>query len=161
MDTKKDFPCCVYGPPEMMFRKVKEADAQLRKRVEVVAAIIVKDDEILATQRGYGSRKGWWEFPGGKVEPGESREDALVRELREEMDASIVIDRFLTTVEYDYPDFHLTMHCYLCALSDGRYTLREHFAARWLAPDDFDAVRWLPADVEVLQALRELFAANR
>ena len=117
---KETFPACLYGPPEMLFERKKAAERAL-KRIEVVAAIIRDGDRILATQRGYGRWKGWWEFPGGKMQEGESREEALIREMKEEMDAGIVIDQYYTTVEYDYPDFHLTMHCYLCHLADGYF----------------------------------------
>lgn len=107
------------------------------KTVEVVAAIIVRDGRVFATQRGYGAWKDWWEFPGGKIEPGESPEAALVREIREELSAEIVVDRFLTTVEWDYPEFHLKMHCFLCSLAGTEggsgLHLNEHEAARWLS----------------------------
>ena len=107
------------------------------KTVEVVAAIIVRDGRVFATQRGYGAWKDWWEFPGGKIEPGESPEAALVREIREELSAEIVVDRFLTTVEWDYPEFHLRMHCFLCSLAGSGggsgLHLNEHEAARWLS----------------------------
>ena len=136
---------CLYGPPEMLYER-KEAAEKERRKTEVVAAIICKDGSILAMQRGYGQWKGWWEFPGGKMQEGESREEALMRELREEMDATIVIDRFYTTVDYYYPDFHLIMHCFLCHLSDDHYVLREHSDARWLTADTVDTVQWLPAD---------------
>lgn len=110
------------------------------KTVEVVAAIIVRDGRVFATQRGYGAWKDWWEFPGGKIEPGESPEAALVREIREELSACIVVDRFLTTVEWDYPEFHLKMHCFLCSLAGSEggsgLHLNEHEAARWLSVGD-------------------------
>ena len=144
---------CLYGPPEMMFRRRPEAEKALR-RVEVSAAIVVKGGAILATQRGYGKWKGWWEFPGGKIEPGESREEALLREMREEMEAAIVIDSFFQTVDYDYDDFHLTMHCFLCFLPDGSYRLKEHLDARWVTPEEFSSLQWLPADDEVLNNLK-------
>lgn len=161
MDTKKDYPCCVYGSPEMMFRRKEKAESQLHKSVEVVAAVIIKDGRVLATQRGTGTFKGWWEFPGGKVEKGETREEALARELREELDAVIVIDSYLTTVEHDYPDFSITMHGYLCRLPDGHFTLREHLDARWFLPGEFDTVQWLPADIEVLQTLKKYLSTDR
>ena len=124
------------------------------KKIRVVAAIIRKDDKILATQRGYGEFKDWWEFPGGKIEPGETPEQALVRELKEEMAADIVVGEYLMTVEYDYPDFHLSMDCYWAALAEGSsMTLLEHEAARWLAPDELDMVRWLPADVGIVDKI--------
>ena len=125
-----------------------------RKNIEVVAAIIHDaQGRIFATQRGYGEWKDWWEFPGGKVEAGESPEDALKREIREELETHIVIERLVTTVEYDYPSFHLTMHCFLCHVESGSLTLKEHEAARWLSKDELHSVRWLPADLEVVEKL--------
>ena len=127
----------------------------MMKRIEVVAAIIRKDGKIFATQRGYGDFKDWWEFPGGKIESGESPEQALVREIREELSTDIIIEKLLRTVEYDYPKFHLTLHCYLCTLASDSLHLNEHEAARWLAKDDIYTVKWLPADEEVLEMLAE------
>ena len=120
------------------------------KTIEVVAAIIRRGERIFATQRGYGAWKDWWEFPGGKMEPGELPVQALQREIREELSAEIVVDKFLKTIEWDYPDFHLTMHCYLCSLAGEALHLNEHEAARWLSPAELDSVRWLPADVQLL-----------
>ena len=125
------------------------------KHIEVVAAIIRKGDKIFATQRGYGDWKDWWEFPGGKMEPGETPEEALVREIREELSADISVEEFLTTVEYDYPAFHLTMHCYLCTLLDEAMHLNEHEAARWLSKAELRSVKWLPADLEVVEIMKE------
>jgi len=124
------------------------------KTVTVVAAII-RDAEgrIFATQRGYGEWKDWWEFPGGKIEQGESPQQALVREIREELDAEIVVGELFRTVDYDYPAFHLTMHCFLCR-PHGPFTLKEHEAARWLFPAELPSVQWLPADEELITALR-------
>ena len=116
------------------------------KTIEVVAAIIRKEDKIFATQRGYGDFKDWWEFPGGKMEPGETPEEALVREIKEELSTDICIDKFLYTVDYDYPNFHLTMHCYMCSLLNDAMHLNEHEAARWLDINNLNAVNWLPAD---------------
>ena len=124
------------------------------KQIEVVAAIIRKGDKIFATQRGYGEWKDWWEFPGGKMEVGETPECALVREIHEELSAEISVDEFLCTVEYDYPGFHLTMHCYLCSLVTEALHLNEHEAAKWLEKDELDSVKWLPADYEVLEEVR-------
>ncbi len=120
------------------------------KRIEVVAAVIRREDRIFATQRGYGAYKDWWEFPGGKIEPGEAPREALRREIREELDADIRIDRFLQTVEWDYPEFHLTMHCFWCSLEADAMHLNEHEAARWLGADELSEVRWLPADEGLL-----------
>ena len=116
------------------------------KTIEVVAAIIIKDEEVFATQRGYGEWQGWWEFPGGKIEPGETPQEALVREIREELDADISVGALLETVEWDYPTFHLTMHCYLCTLLSDSINLNEHQAAAWLTPQTLTTVKWLPAD---------------
>ena len=126
------------------------------RRIEVVAAIICQDDQIFATQRGYGDFKDGWEFPGGKVEPGETPEAALVREIREELAVEISVGELLTTVEYDYPNFHLTMHCYLCQLTGGELRLLEHEAARWLGKGELHSVEWLPADVGVIPLLEKV-----
>ena len=127
------------------------------KRIEVVAAIIRKNDKIFATQRGYGDWKDWWEFPGGKVEPGENPVQALKREIKEELDTEISVDKYLTTVEWDYPAFHLTLHCYWCTLVSEEMTLLEHESARWLTADTLHSVRWLPADDQLLPLIqREL-----
>ena len=131
------------------------------KQIEVVAAVIQHGQSILATQRGYGQWKGWWEFPGGKLQPGESHEQALIRELHEEMDTDIVIDRYLATVEYDYPDFHLSMACYRCKVVSGHLTLLEHEAARWLGPENIESVAWLPADLTIIPLIKDnLFQSN-
>lgn len=124
------------------------------KQIEVVAAIILKGAKVFATQRGYGDFKDWWEFPGGKMEAGETPEEALKREILEELSTDISVDEFLCTVEYDYPKFHLTMHCYLCSLLTETLHLNEHEAAKWLMINELDIVRWLPADFEVLDALK-------
>ena len=128
------------------------------KTVKVVAAIIRSvnesgEDVVFATQRGYGDYKDWWEFPGGKVEEGETPEEALVREIREELAALVRVENYLTTVEYDYPAFHLSMDCYWCSLAEGRLTLLEHEAAQWLPLDSLRQVNWLPADLLVLNAI--------
>ena len=125
------------------------------KTVEVVAAIIVQDNMVFATQRGYGDFKDGWEFPGGKVESGESPQEALVREIEEELDTTIEVGEHLCTVEYDYPKFHLSMHCYICSIVDGALTLLEHEAARWLKREELWTVEWLPADVDVVKALEK------
>ena len=123
------------------------------KHIEVVAAIIHHEGKYLATQRGYGDWKGWWEFPGGKIEPEESHHEALVREIREELRMGIGVERLICTTEYDYPAFHLTMHCHLCHITEGTPQLTEHLAARWLAPEELRSVQWLPADVEVVDEI--------
>ena len=125
------------------------------KQIEVVAAIIRDaQNRIFATQRGGGDWKDWWEFPGGKIEPGETPQQALRREIREELDTEITVGELLYTVEWDYPKFHLTMHCFLCTVERGSLTLLEHEAARWLAPDELASVQWLPADWEVIEMLK-------
>ena len=126
-----------------------------RKQIRVVAAVIRKDDTIFATQRGYGNYKDWWEFPGGKIEAGETPEDALVREIQEELKTRIAIDSFLTAVEYDYPEFHLSMDCFWCHIEEGQLTLLEHEAARWLPLDHLRQVNWLPADVLVIDKIEQ------
>ena len=123
------------------------------KSIEVVAAIIKKENKILATKRGYGEFINMWEFPGGKIEPGETKEAALIREIKEELDADIKIDEFALSVEYTYPTFHLTMHCYICSLKDS-ITLLEHNDAKWLEKNEFNTVNWLPADIEVIDFLK-------
>lgn len=125
------------------------------KIVEVVAAIIHDNEgRFFATQRGYGEFKDYWEFPGGKMETGETSEEALKREIWEELETKIVIERLVTTVEYDYPQFHLTMHCYWCRVESGALTLKEHEAARWLQAHEFDSVDWLPADKSVIDLIK-------
>ena len=124
------------------------------KTIEVVAAIIREGDRVLATQRGYGEFEGMWEFPGGKIEPGEERVEALKREIDEELAVEIVVEELVCTVEYDYPNFHLTMHCYFCFIANGDVELLEHKSARWLRRDELNSVEWLPADVGVVNSLR-------
>ena len=126
------------------------------KTIEVAAAIIVKDNKVFATQRGYGEFKDGWEFPGGKLEPGESAREALAREIREELDVDIRVEKLLETVEYDYPEFHLTMHCFICELLSEDIVLKEHEDARWLKEEELDTVDWLPADVGVIGKIFEL-----
>lgn len=128
------------------------------KRIEVAAAIIVKDNQVFATQRGYGEFKDWWEFPGGKIEPGECPQDALKREIKEELDADITVAELMETVEWDYPAFHLTMHCYICSLESDSLHLNEHEASAWLTNDTLDSVRWLPADLKLLDNISRLIS---
>ena len=126
------------------------------KKIEVVAAIIHDEKErIFATQRGYGDFKDGWEFPGGKMEPGEMPEEALMREIWEELETRIRVERLVQTVEWDYPAFHLTMHCYLCHVESGHLELKEHEAAKWLRKDELESVNWLPADEVVVKRLGE------
>lgn len=126
-----------------------------RKRIEVVAAIILEDEKVFATQRGYGEFKDGWEFPGGKMEQGETPKQALKREIREELDVEIEVGELLDTVEYDYPSFHLTMHCFLCAIKSGELVLKEHEAAKWLTRESLDSVDWLPADRGLVERMRK------
>ena len=123
------------------------------KTVEVVAAIIIKDGQVFATQRGYGEWQGWWEFPGGKIETGEAPEAALVREIREELNAEIAVGNLLQTIDWDYPTFHLTMQCYLCTLTSDNLHLNEHTASAWLTKETLATVKWLPADIVLLDAI--------
>lgn len=116
------------------------------KTIRVTAAIIIENDKVFATQRGYGEFKDGWEFPGGKIEPNEAPEDAIVREIREELDTEIEVLELLDTVEYDYPEFHLSMDCFICRIKSGNLVLKEHEAARWLTRETLGSVEWLPAD---------------
>ena len=125
------------------------------KTIQVVAAIIEKDGRIFATQRGYGSYKDWWEFPGGKIEPGETPEQALVREIEEELETEISVGELFASVEYDYPEFHVSMQCFLCSIESGDLRLIEHEAARWLAAEELRQVRWLPSDIKVIELLEK------
>lgn len=125
------------------------------KTIEVVAAIIIDNGKVFATQRGSGDFKDKWEFPGGKVEPGESPEEALIREIREELDTEININDYLCTVEYDYPKFHLRMHCFICSIIEGKLVLKEHEAAKWLDWGHLWDVEWLPADVDAVKMLEK------
>lgn len=147
-----------------------------RKTIEVVAAIIIKDGKLFATQRGYGEWKDWWEFPGGKIEgtyvhenedencekwiPKESPQEALKREIREELQTEIEVGELLITVEYDYPKFHLSMQCFLCSVVSGQLSLIEHEDARWLGKDELDSVKWLPADLEILPIIKKVSSMN-
>lgn len=129
------------------------------KRIKVAAGIIKREidgrGEILTTQRGYGAYKDWWEFPGGKIEEGESSEEALVREIQEELGVTVQVEEFLCSVEYDYPEFHLSMDCFFCHVEDGEIKLLEHEAAKWLSKETLNSVKWLPADIDVLEKIKE------
>lgn len=145
---------CITGDGFMNHQPPKGITETMRKSIEVVAAVILDaQGRIFATQRGYGEWKDWWEFPGGKIEPGETPQQALHREIREELDADIVVGELIRTINYDYPAFHLTMHCFRCALTNDRLTLLEHEAAKWLKPKELQSVRWLPADEEIIELL--------
>ena len=126
------------------------------KIIRVVAAIIIHDGKIFATQRGYGEFKDGWEFPGGKIEQGETPEEALIREIHEELDSEIEVGELFDTVEYDYPQFHLSMDCFLCKLQKGKLVLKEHEAAKWLSREQLDSVEWLPADKGLIDKLRNI-----
>lgn len=127
--------------------------SEARKNIKVVAAVIRRENMAFATQRGYGNYKDWWEFPGGKIEACETPEEALIREIQEELNVEIAVEGFLTTVEYDYPEFHLSMDCFWCRIRDGHLTLLEHEAAKWLPLNDLHQVDWLPADVLVVEEI--------
>lgn len=125
------------------------------KSIEVVAAIITQKNKIFATQRGYGKWKGKWEFPGGKIELGETKEEALKREIREELDTEIKINALMQTVEYNYTEFHLILHCFLCEVVQGNLVLLEHQDAKWLTVSELDTIDWLPADLPIIKRLKE------
>lgn len=133
----------------------------MRKTIRVVAAIIIDEDRVFATQRGYGDWKDYWEFPGGKIEPGETPEAALHREILEELDTEITVGEKFTTIEYDYPEFHLSMDCFLAHAVEGSLVLKEHEAARWLKKNELDSVKWLPADQTIIELLKQrVFEGN-
>ena len=125
------------------------------KTIRVVAAIIIKNGEVFATQRGYGDFKGGWEFPGGKIDAGETPEEALIREIKEELDTEVEVIELLDTVEYDYPNFHLSMDCFICKIKSGDLVLKEHEAAQWLTKETLASVNWLPADLGLIDKIRE------
>lgn len=126
------------------------------KKIEVVAAIIIRDGKVFATQRGYGQWQGWWEFPGGKIEAGECPQEALVREIREELEAEIQVGELIETIEWDYPAFHLTMHCFVCSLVSESIHLNEHEDSAWLTRDTLHSVKWLPADEGLILKIKEI-----
>ena len=127
-----------------------------RKKIEVVAAIIIDKEKVFATQRGYGEFKDGWEFPGGKMEQGETPQQALKREIQEELDTEIEVGELLDTVEYDYPSFHLTMHCFISTIKSGDLILKEHEAAKWLTKETLGSVDWLPADKGLIEKIRKI-----
>lgn len=124
-------------------------------RIRVVAAVIRKDDRVFATARGYGEYKGWWEFPGGKIEQGETPQQALVREIKEELTATIIVGDLIATIEYDYPTFHLSMDCFWAEIAAGELQLKEAEAAKWLSKDELNTVSWLPADTQIISLVEE------
>ena len=126
------------------------------KTIRVVAAVIRNGDRIFATQRGYGDFKGGWEFPGGKIEEGETTYEALVREIREELETEIVVGELIDTIEYDYPTFHLSMDCFWAEIVSGEVVLKEHKAAKWLTKEMLDSVEWLPADISIIDHIRDV-----
>ena len=137
------------------------ADQTGRKTVNVAAAVIVENGRVFATQRGYGPYKDWWEFPGGKIEAGETPEEALSREIREELDTDIRVGGLLAEVEYDYPEFHLSMKCYVADMLSGELLLKEHEAARWLSAKELEEVQWLPADLAVVEKLKNVLTDQK
>ncbi len=128
----------------------------IMKTIEVVAAIIKKDDKIFITKRSYGEFSDMWEFPGGKIEAGETQEEALIREIKEELELDINNLNYLTTVEYDYSNFHLTMHCFICEICGGTLSLNAHNDAKWVSLDELSLQKWIPADIEVVEKLVEV-----
>ena len=131
------------------------------KTVEVVAAVIRNQNRIFATQRGYGDQKGGWEFPGGKMEKGETPQEALIREIKEELDTEIEVGELIETVEYDYPKFHLKMHCFFCSVKQGNLVLKEHEASKWLTLETLGSVEWLPADLSLIEKIRESLKSSQ
>lgn len=127
-----------------------------RKTIEVVAAVIRDNDKIFATQRGYGEFKDGWEFPGGKIEPGETPEQALIREIKEELDTEIEVNNLIDIVEYDYPTFHLKMHCFWTSIKKGDLVLKEHESAKWLTKETLYSVEWLPADLGLINTIEKM-----
>ena len=138
---------------EYISTKITDLYKEDMKTVRVVAAVIRSEDKIFATARGYGEFKGQWEFPGGKIEPGETPQEALVREIQEELDVKVEVGDLIDTIEYDYPSFHLSMDCFWCIVTDGEITLKEAEDARWLSKDELYSVDWLPADMELIEKL--------
>lgn len=129
---------------------------EFMKTIKVVAAVIKRNNKIFVTQRGYGEFKDGWEFPGGKVEKGETKEEALIREIKEELDTVIKVDSYLDTIEYDYPDFHLSMDCFICSIVEGNLVLKEHEDSKWIKKEEIDTLNWLPADLVILDKVKEM-----
>ena len=126
------------------------------KTIKVVAAVIKRNNKIFVTQRGYGEFKDGWKFPGGKVEKGETKEEALIREIKEELDTVIKVDSYLDTIEYDYPDFHLSMDCFVCSIVEGHLVLKEHEDSKWIKKEEIDTLNWLPADLVIIDKVKEM-----
>ena len=126
------------------------------KTIKVVAAVIKRNNKIFVTQRGYGEFKDGWEFLGGKVEKGETKEEALIREIKEELDTVIKVDSYLDTIEYDYPDFHLSMDCFVCSIVEGHLVLKEHEDSKWIKKEEIDTLNWLPADLVIIDKVKEM-----
>lgn len=129
---------------------------EFMKTIKVVAAVIKRNNKIFVTQRGYGEFKDGWEFPGGKVEKGETKEEALIREIKEELDTVIKVDSYLDTIEYDYPDFHLSMDCFVCSVVEGNLVLKEHEDSKWIKKEEIDTLNWLPADLVIIDKVKEM-----
>ena len=129
---------------------------EFMKTIKVVAAVIKRNNKIFVTKRGYGEFKDGWEFPGGKVEKGETKEEALIREIKEELDTVIKVDSYLDTIEYDYPDFHLSMDCFICSVVEGNLVLKEHEDSKWIKKEEIDTLNWLPADLIILDKVKEM-----
>ena len=129
---------------------------EFMKTIKVVAAVIKRNNKIFVTQRGYGEFKDGWEVPGGKVEKGETKEEALIREIKEELDTVIKVDSYLDTIEYDYPDFHLSMDCFVCSIVEGHLVLKEHEDSKWIKKEEIDTLNWLPADLIILDKVKEM-----
>lgn len=125
------------------------------KEIKVVAAIIQKENKILATKRGYGEFINMWEFPGGKIEPGETKEQALVREIKEELNIEISVDNFALDIEYQYPNFYLFMSCFMCSIKEGSIELLEHNDGKWITKEELNTLNWLPADIDAVNYLKE------
>lgn len=141
---------------EAISMNILQSRGKSMKTIRVVAAIIMHEGKVFATQRGYGEFKDGWEFPGGKIEDGETPQDALIREIKEELDTEVEVGELLDTVEYDYPKFHLSMDCFICEIKSGNLTLKEHEAAKWLTKETLDSVEWLPADQGLVEKIRAI-----